>query len=468
MPAMLQTLGALRDRLAGGRGATSAMLSGFVMVAGLTLLAKAVSFFKDATVAHHYGTADSLDAFLLAFSFLSFLAAVLGGGVPEAFLPAYTATKHNHGLGHAQRLGVQATLWHGGILVLVGGLVVVLAPAILATTGRGFSPQKQAVAVDALRWLFPYFVLYGMCFHLSTWMRAEKRFALASSVPLLPPLTIIACLLAAGKGASINALVVGTNFGVLLQALVLVGAVKLQLPRDNAWLSGCVSTWEPRNRTVLVNASSYLLAGLIFNSSAIVDQMMAAWLESGSVAVLSYSEKICGIVLALTATAASEAVFPYFADHVARREWAALKASLLRVTGAILLVAVPLALVLALLAPQIVAVLFERGSFSHADTERVAAVLRFAALQIPFYISGILASRVAVAMQATRFTLIASMGALVCNAGLNYLLMQRMGVAGIALSTAVVHLLSTIALYVFIFCSLGDGRKPEPGEAEIS
>ena len=35
MSAMLQTLGALRDRLAGSRGATRAMLSGFVMVAGL-------------------------------------------------------------------------------------------------------------------------------------------------------------------------------------------------------------------------------------------------------------------------------------------------------------------------------------------------------------------------------------------------------------------------------------------------
>lgn len=54
-------------------------------------------------------------------------------------------------------------------------------------------------------------------------------------------------------------------------------------------------------------------------------------------------------------------------------------------------------------------------------------------------------------MQATRFTLIASICAMVCNATFNAILMRHMGVAGIALSTAFVHLLSVISLYIFIF-----------------
>ncbi len=57
--------------------AIMAMLRGFATVAALTLAAKAVSFFKDATVAHQFGTADQLDAYVLAFTFWSFLASVL-------------------------------------------------------------------------------------------------------------------------------------------------------------------------------------------------------------------------------------------------------------------------------------------------------------------------------------------------------------------------------------------------------
>jgi putative peptidoglycan lipid II flippase len=217
----------------------------------------------------------------------------------------------------------------------------------------------------------------------------------------------------------------------------------------------CFRLWEPANRVVLGNAFPYLMGGLIMNSAVIVDQAMAAWLESGSVSVLTYSDKVCGIVLALTATAASEAVFPFFADSVARREWRLVKKHLLQVTGAILLFAVPIAVIFILFAPQIVGLLFERGSFTSADTAKVAGVMRFAAMQIPFYIAGILASRVAVSMEATRFTLVASISALACNITFNWILMQRMGVAGIALSTAFVHLLSAASLYIYIFRKVG-------------
>jgi putative peptidoglycan lipid II flippase len=83
--------------------------------------------------------------------------------------------------------------------------------------------------------------------------------------------------------------------------------------------------------------------------------------------------------------------------------------------------------------------LFERGAFGPNDTQRVAEVLRFAAFQIPFYILGTVAARVAVSLQAARLMLVISFSALVLNAALNWLLMRHLGVAGIALSTVIVH-----------------------------
>lgn len=450
-------------RLIAGRSVLRAMLSGVATVAVLTLFAKAVSFFKDAAVAHRFGTGDSLDAFLLSFSYLTFIAAVVGGGLPEAFLPAYAELNHMRGQRRAQRLAVQTSLWNVASLGTIAAVLFFAAPGIIEFTGRGFSLEKRMLAIDALRSLLPFLVFYGMTFHLSMWLRAEKCFALAATAPLLPPAMIILCLLSSGANASVQTLVLGTNAGVFLQLLVLVLALRRRmLPRTQ----NCFTHWEPANRLVLANAIPYLLGGLIMNSAVIIDQAMAAWLESGSVSILSYSDKVCGIVLALTATAASEAVFPYFAETVARREWRTMKRHLLQITGAILLIALPFALVLIVFAPQIVGVLFERGSFTSADTAKVSNVMRFAAMQIPFYIAGVLASKVAVSMQATRFTLVASIGAMVCNIAFNALLMHHMGVAGIALSTALVHLLSAASLYIYLFRRLkrlelhhqGEGR----------
>ncbi len=435
-------------RLLSSSGVMRAMLSGVAVVAVLTLVAKAASFFKDATVAHHFGTADSLDAFLLAFSMLSFLAAVIGGGLPESFLPVYAALRHCRGTRRAQRLAVQSALWNLVSLTVIAGIIFLAAPWIVSVTGRGFSVEKRALAVDAMRSLLPFLIFFGMTFHFSTWLRAEKKFALAALAPLLPPVIIITCLLFAGAVRDVRVLVIGTNAGVLLQLVLLALVLRKQMVAGP--MRG-FTLWEPGNKIVLANALPYLSGALLMNSAVIVDQTMAAWLEAGSVAVLTYSDKICGIVLAISATAASEAVFPFFADSVAKGEWLQLKKNLLHITGIILAITLPVALVLVLFAPQIVGILFERGSFHHADTERVAHVLRFAAMQIPFYIAAVLASKVAVSMQQARFTLIASFVMMGLNILFNALLMRHLGVAGIALSTAIVHCLSLIALYILIF-----------------
>ena len=201
---------------------------------------------------------------------------------------------------------------------------------------------------------------------------------------------------------------------------------------------------------VVKNAVPFVFAGAIFTSVVVVDQTMAAWLEPGSVAVLGYTDKVCGIVLALTATPACDVLFPYFADKVARQDWHGVRRQLFSSAGIILSFALPATLLLCWLAPLVIQTLFQRGTFSVMDTQRVAHVLRFAALQIPFYILGGLASRVVVALQATRFILVLSVIGLITNAFLNWILMQSMGVAGIALSSVVVQMLSAgmACLYV--------------------
>ena len=59
------------------RGLGSRMVSGFVIVAMLTVVSKAVSFVKDAAVARQFGISDALDAFMFSFALLTFIAARL-------------------------------------------------------------------------------------------------------------------------------------------------------------------------------------------------------------------------------------------------------------------------------------------------------------------------------------------------------------------------------------------------------
>ena len=427
-----------------------AMVHGFMTVAGLTLLAKAVSFFKDADVARRFGISDALDAFGLAFGVHTFVSALLGGGIPGAFLPAYSRLQHEHGPLRAERLALQSAASHGLLLLAAGAVIYACGPELVGFLGNGFPAEKQALALHLMHGLLPFLFCYGMSMQLSMWLRGNKLFALAAATPVLVPAAILVAMATAGAGVSVDTLVWGTNIGALLHLLALIWVVGHRLPRVPGWIADCFRFVEPGNRMVIHNALPSVVSSLVLGSAPMVDQAMAARLASGSVTVLGYSDKVCGIVLALTATASAEVLYPFFADLVVRRDWLALKRQLVHTIGVILAVAVPLTALLCWQAPLVVKLLFQRASFDAADTERVAAVLRCASLQIPFYIASLLMSRVVLALQATWFTLATAVISLSVNIVFNLIFMRWYGVAGIALSTAMVYALSSLMLTLFL------------------
>ena len=417
------------------------VMGGFATVAGLTLAAKAVSFVKDAAVAHWFGVRSELDAFVLAFGLHSSIAATLATGLPGAMLPAYADTRHRLGEKHADRLALQSGFLHGLSLLVIGLLAIACADPIVKVMGHGFGDASRTLAIEMIGKLLPFLICYGMTTHLATWLRGRKLFVAASASQMAIPLVIIAMMF---FRPSLNVLVLATNCGALLHFVILVLALRRQISLPN------IGEWEPDNAIILRNTLPFLISGLVMALTSLTDQSMAGWLSAGSVTVLSYSDKVCGIVLALTALAASEALFPFFADVVAQKDWARLRRQVFQIIVVVTCGTIPLALLLSWQAPLVVRLLFERGEFTAEATARVAEVLRYAALQIPFYVVGVLLSRIVVSLQASGFSLALASVSLALNIALNAIFMQTMGVAGIALSTACVYLVTSIVLVVYV------------------
>ena len=152
----------------------------------------------------------------------------------------------------------------------------------------------------------------------------------------------------------------------------------------------------------------------------------------------------------LVATAVGEVLLPFLSERVAAGDLKGLRAMLFKFSGLIAGAMVPLSAMLWISAPVLVSMAFERGEFTAVDTERVATVLRFYSLEIPFYVAAVLASRVVVSLGATGFLFLNAVVNLSVNIGLNLLFLERMGVAGIALSTVFVHLISGVMLFAYV------------------
>ncbi|MEP0786288.1 murein biosynthesis integral membrane protein MurJ [Coleofasciculus sp. FACHB-129] len=415
-------------------GSTNRQIFGAaVTVALMTALVKVAAAGKELVVAWKFGTGDELDAFLIALLVPSFIINVVAGSFNAAFIPTYIQVREKEGVEAAQRLFSGVIVWSLGLLLITTILMVVTAPLYLPWIARGFSSEKLGLTFRLLWAIAPVVLLDGVVVIWVALLNAGERFALAALSPIITPvISVIFLLICSSWG--IFALAGGLLCGAVLEMVVMGVALKRQgISLRPRWYG-----FDPHLRQVAGQYAPMIAGAFLMSSTNLVDQSMAAMLSPGSVAALNYGNKVIAFPIGLMATGLGTAVIPYFSKMVACKDWTGVRYTLQRFLFFIFMVTVPLTGFLFLFSEPIIQVLFQRGSFTPEATRLVAQIQAFYALQIPFYISGILVVRLISSIQLNQILMWASGFNLIINISFNYLLTKYMGVSGIALSTSIV------------------------------
>ena len=124
---------------------------------------------------------------------------------------------------------------------------------------------------------------------------------------------------------------------------------------------------------------------------------------------------------------------------IAQADWAAVRHSLRMYTWLILAGSVPLSIALALGSETIVRLIYQHGAFTHKDTVLVAQVQAMYVLQIPFYTLHILFVRLISSLKANHVLVWGTLINCVLNVMYDYVLLQWIGLPGIALANTAVY-----------------------------
>jgi putative peptidoglycan lipid II flippase len=182
-----------------------------------------------------------------------------------------------------------------------------------------------------------------------------------------------------------------------------------------------------------------ILAALLMSATAIVDQLMAARLESGDVAALNYGGKIVSFFGSVVTLAMATAVMPVFAAQIATDDLAGVRVSIRGALRTLLAATVPATVLIVGLSDPLVRAIFERGAFGAGDTALVSWIQRAGALQIPFFALSTLFARLLSAMRRNDVLCTGAGISLAVKIALNLLFIPAFGVAGIALATSIMY-----------------------------
>lgn len=367
------------------------------VVGSMTLLSRVLGFLRDVVLARLFGAGAGMDVFVVAFQIPNFLRRLFGEG---AFAPAFVpvlADYHQRGDGAGERAfidRVAGTL--GVILLLVTAVGIVAAPIVILVFSSGFGGGGDGgtgrfdLAVDMLRFTFPYILFISLTAFAGAVLNVHERFAVPAFTPVLLNVVLI------GAALFLSPMLPRPEIGLAVGVLV-AGAVQLGFQVPFLARLGCLPRPRWGWRDPGVQRVMHLMLPAIFGSSVaqlnlLVDRHIASYLETGSISWLYYADRLLEFPLGVFAVALATVILPRLSLRHSAKASGAFSETLdwaLQITA---LVAVPAAVALVLLAQPLLATLFRYGEFDARDTVQAGwALTAYGASLLGFVLVKVLA-----------------------------------------------------------------------------
>lgn len=438
------------------------VFSAAAVVAVFVFASKLASAAREVVIAHQFGTSQDVDAFLLAFLMPGLAITVLGATLNSALIPTYIEVREREGPEAAQEL-LSSTLVVSIVLLSIAACsMTALVPWAAPLFSGKASPERLELTKRLSYILTPSLVVTGTTMTWAAILNAHQRFAPSAAATLAVPLTAMAALLAFGRTAGIRALAWGTLAGFLLEATIVGWALR----REGVSLFPRWRGLTPAVRRVMGQYMPMVAGMAAMGTNGPIDQVMAARLGPGSVAALGYGAKIEAFVVGVAVASIGAAVLPHFSRLAAAEDWSGLRSTIRRYAAVLVLLSLPFTIGLIVLSEPIIRMLFQRGAFTPQDTQLVARIQSFLLLALPVKFAGLLFIRFIMAVKANHVLMWTSIVNALVNVAGNWVLSRYLGVAGIALSTAVVVIVSVSISGIYTFrrlrelCTAGPVAKP--------
>jgi putative peptidoglycan lipid II flippase len=441
-----------------------------LLVSGLTFASRITGLVRDAVMAAFYGMGTGTDAFFIAFLVPNLFRRLFGeGALSASFIPVYSDLIATDRVA-ARKLASLCV----ALLVVVLGVLTLAGEGLLALLASvPDRTQGAALAIALTMRMLPYMPMICLVAFLGAVLQVHGRFAAPAAAPILLNVMLIAGIVVATQGHATEDELRECIRGVALCVLA-AGAFQL------LWLSaagldverftGDVAGASAPMRRVLAGMAPMLIGLAVFQVNVLLDSLIAwglspkvggpatldlfGWqvphpLESGSVAALSWAQRLYQFPLGVFGVAIATAVFPALARAAPKSadadatQFAAIVRQGLRLT---VFIGLPASVGLILVRLPLARLIFERGLFDVADAQRVASILAGYAAAVWAYSMAYVVIRAFYALEDAATPMRISLVMVACNVALNLTLVWKLGAAGLAWSTAACAVLQVVLL----------------------
>ena len=426
------------------------LLRSGVTVGVLTAGGRVLGYVRNAAVAAFLGAGPEADAFFIALQIPGFVRRLFAGrGVGAAFIPMFARRLTRGGPAAARRFAAEMLSAAAAALLLITALVALAAPFILLVLAPGFASDPERLALSGLlvRIMLPFMLFASLAQLLGGMLNGLGRFAAAAAMPILFNAVVISALLLLSPRLETPAL-------ALAWGIAAAGAVQFACLAAACRRAGMMSAVVPPQltpgvRRVVRRAGPAVIGVVAAQAILVTDLALASFLPAGSASYLHYADRVARLLPGIVGAAAATVLLPYLSRRLRGGSEATAADATNRMVEAVLVLGLPGAAALAVIAEPAIAALFQRGAFTAAATAAAAPALAAYAAALPAWILIRTLGAVFFARGDTVTPMAAAAAAVLVNLALGLLLMGPFSHVGIALATAFaawIHALSMSAV----------------------
>jgi putative peptidoglycan lipid II flippase len=421
------------------------------------MCSRVLGLIREQVFAGLFGAGKHLDAFLMAFRLPNLLRDLFAeGALSTAFITTFSKKIATEGDASAWRLVNKVATLTAVFMSAVTLLGIMLAPQLIhLMTWWSWSPDKTAITILLARIMWPFILLVSLAALVMGVLNAKHVFgapAMASSFFNLGSIiggVAFGWWLDPHFGArSLVGLAIGTLIGGFWQLSAQFPALRrvgYRYHADFQWRDAGV-------RNVLTLMAPAVIAASAVQVNVLVNSGFAARLGDGPVSWLNIAFRLMQLPLGIFGVAVGTVTLPLVSRTAALGDTPAFRAALAHSIRLVMLLTIPAAIGLIVLAQPIISVIYEHGRFTPEATLQTAAALRFYAIGLVAYSAVKVLAPAFYAIDHPYLPMGVSMLSIGVNFVLNWFFMLKLqlGHRGLALSTSLVALTNFFLLYVMM------------------
>ena len=425
-----------------------ALVRAGLLVTGAFFISRVLGWVRLVVIGTTFGIQGALDPFFAAFRIPDLIFQLVAAGALGSALIPTIATLLAHGeQDRAWRVVSTVTNLMLAGLAILGGLLFVLAPAVVPAITPGFNAAQTATTVDLTRimLLSPIFLALGSV--ATSVLNARGRFAASVLAPIVYNLAIIGGALFLAPSLGVMGLALGVVAGSLchlaIQLRPLFGPTRFRYhPR--------VDLGDPEARTTIL-----LLVPRAIGLGGAQLQLLAATtiastLAAGSISAFTIAFTVFQIPIGTLGVPLGIVALPALSQRLASGATGDFVSLLGRSLRLMLFVMLPIAVVGAVAAGPAITILFGYGKVDATGIEVTARTLVAFMIALPSETAIVLLARAFYAARDTRTPVAVALLAVAVSVAISIALAPSLGVVGLALGIALASWLEALLLFALL------------------